>query len=64
MKMTTCGLAGVIQRAVLHRVHIEPVHDQCGQILRHHQAARVRREADASPDAGMRVASVAGRGVY
>jgi len=63
MKTSSCGVAGVIRRTVLHRVHFEPVHDQRGQVLRHHQAARIRREADPSPDAGMRVASVVGRSV-
>jgi len=46
MKTSSCGVAGVIRRTVLYRVHIEPMHDQRGQVLRHHQAARVRREAD------------------
>jgi len=64
MKTSTCGVAGVFRRTVLHRVHIEPVHDQRGQVLRHHQASRVRREADPSPDAGMCVTSVARCGVY
>lgn len=61
---TTCGPAGVVRRAVVHRVHTEPVHDQRGPVLRHHQASGVRREADAPPDVGLRVAGVAGRGVY
>jgi len=64
MKTSSRGVAGVIRRTVLYRVHIEPVHDQRWQVLRHHQAARVRREADPSTDAGMCVASVARRGVY
>lgn len=56
--------AGVVRRAVVHRVHTEPVHDQRGPVLRHHQAAGVRREADAAAHAGVRVAGVAGRGVH
>jgi len=40
------------------------VHDQRGPVLRHHQAARVRSETDPSPDAGMRVTGMAGRGVH
>lgn len=48
----------------MHRVHTEPVHDQRGPVLRDHQAPGVRRETDAAPDAGLRVAGVAGRGVH
>lgn len=48
----------------MHRVHTEPVHDQRGPVLRDHQAAGVRREADAAPHAVLRVAGVAGRGVH
>jgi len=62
--MTTCDPAGVVRRAVVYRVHIEPVHDQRGPVLRHHQAAGIRREADAPADVGVRVAGVAGRGVH
>lgn len=57
-------LTGIVRRALLHRVHSEPVHDQRGPVLCHHQAARVRREADAPPDAVLRVAGVAGGGVH
>jgi len=64
VKTIIFGLSGFIRRTVLHRFHIEPVHDQRGSVLRHYQAPRVRREADASPDADMRVTGVAGRGVH
>lgn len=61
---TTLHFPGVVRRAVVHRVHTEPVHDQRGPVLRNHQAAGVRREADAAAHAGVRVAGVAGRGVH
>jgi len=40
------------------------VHDQRGPILRHHQTAGIRREANTAPNAGVRVVGMAGRGMH
>ena len=36
----------VPRRPPLHRVHPQPVHDQRRPLLRHHEAVRVRPQAD------------------
>lgn len=55
---------GLLRRALLHRLHPEPLHDQRRPVLRDHEAPGVRRQADAEEDDCVRVFGLARSGLY
>lgn len=55
---------GLLRRALLHRLHPEPLHDQCRPVLRDHEAPGVRRQAHAEEDDCVRVSGLARSGLY
>lgn len=55
---------GLLRRALLHRLHPEPLHDQRRPVLRDHEAPGVRRQADAEEDDCVRVPGMARSGLY
>lgn len=55
---------GLVRRALLHRLHPEPLHDQRRPVLRDHETPGVRRQADAEEDDRLRVLGLARSGLY